>query len=144
MVKEIPLELPLELPLLSPHQWCLVTLAINPRTPLGAFLTNSEQIFMNQIFILQNQDRLFFGKNKEWMDGYDASNLFKTVYKDEAINQMVEISAKDYQQRVKIISCDADEKGLPSIDIQIMPSPLAKVPKAAKAVSDVSIAALEE
>lgn len=99
---------------------------------------------MNQIFILQNQDKLFFGKNKEWLDGYDANNLFKTTYKDEAINQMVEISAKDYQQRVKIISCDADEKGLPCIDIEIMPSPLAKTPKAAKAIDDLPTAALEE
>ncbi len=99
---------------------------------------------MNQIFILQNQDKLFFGKNKEWLDGYDASNLFKTIYKDEAINQMVEISAKDYQQRVKIIPCDADEKGLPCIDIEIMPSPLAKVPKTLKAADDLPTAAFEE
>jgi hypothetical protein len=88
---------------------------------------------MSQTFILQNQDKLFFGKNKEWVDGYDAGSLFKTLYKDEAINVMVEISAKDYQQRVKIIACDCDNKGLPMIDIAIMPAPLAKIPKAIKA-----------
>jgi len=87
---------------------------------------------MTQIFILQNQDNHFFGKNKEWLDGYDANSLFKTVHKDEAINQMVEISSKDYKQRVKIITCEGDEKGLPLIDIGIMPAPLPKAPKAAK------------
>lgn len=87
---------------------------------------------MTQTFILQNQDSHFFAKNKEWVDGYDASSLFKTLYKDEAINQMVEISSKDYQQRVKIITCDLDEKGLPIIDIAIMPAPLPKAPKPAK------------
>lgn len=97
---------------------------------------------MNQIFILQNQDKLFFGKSKEWIDGYDAAGLFKTSFKDEAINQMVEISAKDYQQRVKIISCDADEKGLPCISIDIMPSPLAKLPKAMKIVDEIPSALL--
>lgn len=97
---------------------------------------------MNQIFILQNQDNYFFGKNKEWLDGYDASSLFKTLHKDEAINQMVEISAKDYQQRVKIISCDADEKGLPIIALDIMPAPLPKPPKAAK-TSDIPEAVID-
>lgn len=87
---------------------------------------------MNQTFILQNQDKLFFGKNKEWVDGYDANSLFKTEHKDEAVNQMVEISSKDYTQRVKVIACNLDEKGLPLIDIEIMPAPLPKTPKAAK------------
>jgi len=87
---------------------------------------------MTQTFILQNHDNHFFGKNKEWLDGYDANSLFKTIHKDEAINQMVEISSKDYKQRVKIIACELDEKGLPIIDIAIMPAPLPKAPKAAK------------
>jgi hypothetical protein len=42
--------------------------------------------------------------------------LFKTPHKDEAINQMVEISAKDYLQRIKIIACEVDEKGVPIVD----------------------------
>lgn len=87
---------------------------------------------MNQTFILQNQDNHFFGKSKEWVDGYDANSVFKTPHKDEAINQMVEISSKDYKQRIKIITCDVDEKGLPIIDGSIMPAPLPKAPKAAK------------
>jgi hypothetical protein len=78
---------------------------------------------MSQIFILQNQ---------EWVDGYDANSVYKTLHKDEAINQMVEISAKDYLQRVKIISCSINEKGLPLIDAEIMPAPLPKAPKAEK------------
>lgn len=91
---------------------------------------------MNQTFILQNQDKLFFGKSKEWVDGYDANSLFKTPYKDEAINQMVEISSKDYKQRVKVVSCELNEKGLPILDEEIMPAPLPKSPKAPKAGED--------
>ena len=87
---------------------------------------------MTQTFILQNQNNHFFGKNKEWQDGYDPNSLFKSLHKDEAINQMVEISSKDYQQRVRIIACDIDEKGLPIIDVAIMPAPLPKPPKPAK------------
>ncbi|GGY82971.1 hypothetical protein GCM10011613_29770 [Cellvibrio zantedeschiae] len=91
---------------------------------------------MNETFILQNQDKLFFGKSKEWVDGYDANAVFKTPHKDEAVNQMFEITSKDYKQRVKVISCALDEKALPIIDSEIMPAPLPKVPKPPKAGED--------
>jgi hypothetical protein len=91
---------------------------------------------MTQTFILQNQDKLFFGKSKEWVDGYDASSVFKTLHKDEAVNQMFEITSKDYKQRVKVVACDLDEKALPIIDADIMPAPLPKAPKPPKAGAD--------
>jgi len=91
---------------------------------------------MNQTFILQNQDKLFFGKSKEWVDGYDANAVFKTPHKDEAVNQMFEITSKDYKQRVKVLTCELDEKALPIIDSDIMPAPLPKVPKPSKAGED--------
>lgn len=91
---------------------------------------------MTQTFILQNQLKLFYGKSKEWVDGYDANALFKTPYKDEAINQMVEISSKDYTQRVKVLTCSLDDKGLPVIDGELMPAPLPKAPKQLKPGED--------
>ncbi len=84
---------------------------------------------MSELFILQNQDKLFFSKHKEWVDGRDLNSLFKSAYKDEAINEMVEISAKDYRQRIKVIRCVANEKGLPTIDPDILPDPLPKAGK---------------
>lgn len=84
---------------------------------------------MSEIFILQNQLNLFLGKQNNWLDGRDLNALYKTPHKDEAINQMVEASSKDYTQRIKIISCAPNEKGLPSIDPEILPEPLPKVGK---------------
>jgi hypothetical protein len=84
---------------------------------------------MNELFILQNQHKLFLGKQNAWVDGQDLNALYKSPYKDEAINQMVEVSAKDYTQRVKIISCTVNEKGLPEIDPAILPEPLPKAGK---------------
>jgi hypothetical protein len=81
---------------------------------------------MSDLFILQNQDKLFLGKQNNWVDGRDLNALFKTVHKDEAINQMFEASSKDYKQRIKVITCTANEKGLPIIDPEIMPEPLPK------------------
>lgn len=84
---------------------------------------------MNEIFILQNQANLFLGKQNNWLDGRDLNALYKTVHKDEAINQKVEASSKDYTQRIKIIGCAPNEKGLPLIDPEILPEPLPKVGK---------------
>lgn len=79
---------------------------------------------MNELFILQNQHKLFLGKQNTWVDGQDPNVLYKTAYKDEAINQMVEVSAKDYTQRIRIISCNTSEKGLPDLDPAILPDHL--------------------
>ena len=84
---------------------------------------------MSELFILQNQDNLFLGKQKEWLDGRDAAALYKTPYKDEAVNQMFEISSKDYTQRIKVLTCSASDKGLPSIADDLLPPPLPKVAK---------------
>ncbi len=84
---------------------------------------------MSELFILQNQDKLFLGRQNNWLDGRDLAALYKTVHKDEAINQMFEASSKDYRQRIKVLSCSANEKGLPLIDPELLPEPLPKAGK---------------
>lgn len=76
---------------------------------------------MSELYILQNQDKLFLGKQKDWLDGRDRNSLFKTPHKDEAVNQRVEISAKDYRQRIALLLCPADERGLPVIEAEDLP-----------------------
>lgn len=84
---------------------------------------------MSEIYILQNQDKLFLGRQNNWLDGRDLAALYKSAHKDEAINQMFEASSKDYKQRIKVVSCRPNEKGLPLLDPEIMPEPLPKVGK---------------
>lgn len=81
---------------------------------------------MTEIFILQNQAKLFLGKQNQWLDGRDLLSLYKTEHKDEAVNQLFEASSKDYTQRIKLVCCAVNEKGLPIIDPEIMPEPIAK------------------
>ncbi len=76
---------------------------------------------MSELFILQNHDKLFLGRQKEWLDGRDPASLFKTPHKDEAVNQVFEISSKDYTQRIKVVSCKVNEKGLPVIEPERLP-----------------------
>lgn len=76
---------------------------------------------MSELYILQNQDKLFLGKQKDWLDGRDRNSLYKTPHKDEAVNQRAEISAKDYTQRISLLICPVDERGLPVIDPEDLP-----------------------
>ncbi|TQV82517.1 hypothetical protein FKG94_07210 [Exilibacterium tricleocarpae] len=78
---------------------------------------------MSQVFILQNQHQQFLNKHNEWVDGRDASALYKTPHRDEALNQMFEVNAKDYNQRIKILPCVTGERGLPVIDPDQLPAP---------------------
>jgi hypothetical protein len=96
---------------------------------------------MSEIFILQNQAKLFLGKQNQWLDGRDLASLYKTAHKDEAVNQVFEASSKDYTQRIKIIACAASEKGLPVIDPEIMPEP---IPKQVKDLFDSETADVSE
>lgn len=78
---------------------------------------------MSDVYILQNQAKLFLGKQKDWLDGTDPSSLYKTPHKDEAINLMFEVSSKDYTQRIHTVSCGVNDKGLPVIPQDILPEP---------------------
>jgi len=87
-------------------------------------------MIMSEVYILQNQAKLFLGKQKDWLDGRDPGSLFKTPHKDEAINQMFEISSKDYTQRIRVISCAVTDKGLPIIDSELLPEAGTSAPAA--------------
>ena len=82
---------------------------------------------MTELYILRNQHGYFLGKQKDWLDGRDRGALYKTPHKDEAINLKVEVSAKDFEQRIRILPCQADERGLPTLAVDDMPEPRAKV-----------------
>ncbi len=82
---------------------------------------------MTELYILRNQHGYFLGKQKDWLDGRDRGALYKTPHKDEAINLKVEVSAKDFEQRIHILPCQADDRGLPVLVVDDMPPPRAKV-----------------
>ena len=54
-----------------------------------------------------------FGQGSEWLDGTDASQVFNTAHRDIALNQLIELNAKDISLRAQIVDCEADKKGYP-------------------------------
>lgn len=79
-----------------------------------------------QLYILQNQDKYFLGKDNQWVDGTDPKDLFKTTHRDIAINQLFEVNAHDVEQRIHVLECAVEGRNHPVIDPAIMPPPLPK------------------
>ena len=79
---------------------------------------------MSDVFILQNQDGCFLNKQKEWTDGRDAGQLYRSPHHDEALNHMVEVNSKDYTQRINIVECPLSDKRQPMLDPDTLPAPL--------------------
>lgn len=66
-----------------------------------------------KIYIIKSHDESILGKDFEWLDGTDANQVFNTEHRDIALNQLIELNAKDINLRAQIIECEADKKGRP-------------------------------
>lgn len=66
-----------------------------------------------KIYIIKNHDESILGRDLEWLDGRDASQIFNTEHRDIALNQLIEVNAKDINLRAQIVECEADKKGRP-------------------------------
>lgn len=97
------------------------------RFRFGSIFTIGYKMSIKQVFVLQNQDNYFLSKESLWVDGRDTKELFKTPHRDIAVNQLFEINSQDYQQRIHIVECEAEARGTPIIDPDILPPPLPKV-----------------
>ena len=69
-------------------------------------------------FVLQNQHGQFLSKENEWVSGGDANALFRSPHYDIALNQLIEINAKDHSLRGAVVTCELDGKGRPLINCQ--------------------------
>ncbi len=76
---------------------------------------------MATIFLLQNQHKSFLNKQGEWCDGREAATLYRTVHRDEALNQMIEVNSRDYTLRIKILECETNDRGLPLLKDEDLP-----------------------
>jgi hypothetical protein len=66
-----------------------------------------------KIYIIKSHDESILGKDFDWLDGTNASLIFNTPHRDIALNQLIELNAKDINLRAQIIECEADKKGRP-------------------------------
>ncbi len=97
----------------------------NAQGPQSKALTDSQagvnSITMSQVFLLQNQRKHLLSKQGEWVNGREAGSLYRTVHRDEALNQMIEVNARDYTLRIKILECTLNDRGLPLLKDEDLP-----------------------
>lgn len=66
---------------------------------------------MSTVYLLQNQDKHFLDRSGAWVASDHMQSLYRTAYKDEAINQKVEFSVKNPHLRITITPATLNEKG---------------------------------
>ncbi len=77
---------------------------------------------MSIVYLLQNQHDHYLNRAGEWVNGDGAASLFRTAHKDEAINQKVESSVKQIDQRIRVVEAELDEKRHPVVEVTAEPT----------------------
>ncbi len=72
---------------------------------------------MSKVFVVQSDQGHYFSKHGEWLSGKDASQIFFGKYKDEALNQLIDITIKDVNVRARVIECELNTKNHPILEI---------------------------
>lgn len=70
----------------------------------------------DEVFVIRNQLGQFWTRAGEWVDGREPQRLLKIKHHDEAVNQLVELSARDIELRGEVLACDLDERKEPRIE----------------------------
>ncbi|MFL0811081.1 MAG: hypothetical protein K6L76_11750 [Agarilytica sp.] len=76
---------------------------------------------MSIVYLLKNQHEQYLNKSGEWVEGEAASTLFRSLHKDEAINQRVELSVKQMEMRIDIAKAELNKQGVPQLSIESHP-----------------------
>jgi|TARA_B110000116_G_scaffold248901_1_gene242235 hypothetical protein len=71
-------------------------------------------------YIIQSQDMATLDKHLQWTHNVDSSSLFYTPHRDIALNQLIELNAKNISLRASIVECAADPKGRPVVVLEAL------------------------
>ena len=71
----------------------------------------------NSVFVIRNHENRYLTKKQKWRSGNDKNILFRTSEKDIALNELIEVNAKDIMARLQLIVCDLDDRDQPLVDV---------------------------
>jgi len=77
---------------------------------------------MKEAYVIRNQQGQYLTRKGEWVSGRDTSILFHQPWFDQALNQLIEINAKDIELRGKVVELELDDKGRPVV-LELGPDP---------------------
>lgn len=76
----------------------------------------------DDIFVIRNDLGQFWTRQGEWVDGREPQRLMKIKHHDEAVNQLVELSAKDIELRGEVLPVSLNDKGEPDVEVSEHPT----------------------
>jgi len=74
---------------------------------------------MSTVFVIQNASGHYYSKQGEWLSGKNAAAIYFGKFKDEALNQLIDITIKDVEVRAKVIDVVLNQRRQPVLDIQV-------------------------
>lgn len=75
---------------------------------------------MESKYVIRNQNNLYLCRgDMEWDTGKDVTKIVSFNHYDEALNTLIEKSAKDIELRGSVLEVDCDEKGRPVVEVLV-------------------------
>jgi len=71
---------------------------------------------MSKLYLIVDQYNHFLEKSGEWTDTLRTNQVYRTIHKDEALNELLELNAKHIEFRLRIIEANLTEKGLEPLE----------------------------
>jgi hypothetical protein len=70
---------------------------------------------MNDVYVIRNQSGAYLSKAREWLHEREPRQLARFRHRDEAVNTLVELSAKDVALRGEVVAVPLGERGEPAL-----------------------------
>jgi len=72
---------------------------------------------MNTVFVVQSVEGHYFGKQGQWLSGKEPNFVFVGKYKDDALNQLIDITLKNVDVRARVVETQLNARNLPILEI---------------------------
>ena len=72
---------------------------------------------MAKAYVIRNQIGQYLTRKGEWVSGKDGSVLFNQPHYDQALNQLIEINAKDIELRGTVLEVGVDDSKRPPVPV---------------------------
>jgi hypothetical protein len=97
----------------------------------------------DSVYVIRNQLGQYWARAGEWVDGREPQRLLKLRYHDEAVNQLVELSARDVDLRGCVVEAVLSQRGEPVVEASEHLTPTAAERAAAQAAERAAQAVAE-
>jgi len=65
------------------------------------------------LYIIENDRGERLDKQLNWVSAMETGNLFHSPHRDVALNQLIELNARDIHVRARVVACETDDRGRP-------------------------------